>query len=508
MKRFLAFALLIAFTGTAQATDGDLDLTFGTAGRVITNFINRDEATALAIQPDGKIVAAGFGGWYAPNNADFALARYNTDGSLDMTFGISGRVLTDVSGVHDSITALVIQPDGKILVAGVAGLIYFDDFALARYNGDGSLDMSFGNAGRVTTHLSDFSDVVSALAIQPDGKIIAAGSAGSDFDTADSGDFALARYNTDGSLDMTFGRSGIVTTRLADRSSSISDLAVLSDGRIVTVGSVETNSALVRFNRDGSLDQSFGISGVVTTDFSGRSHALAIESDGKLIVSGRAAGNFAIARYNSDGSLDTTFGILGKVTSDFFGTVQGAAIQSDGGILIASTGNHSGSNIGIIARYSRFGLLDTTFGAGGMVELPSFFLTDMVIQIDGKIVTAGETSSSDAGDFALFRINNHDVPTEPRIQFNSGTVAVGNSYTATFSGSTLTDQTYFDLRFRSPNSNTEQVALNWQRGTSVSHTITGGTATGTWTVTGVRPHRDASDHASEFVFVSATLTVN
>jgi uncharacterized delta-60 repeat protein len=324
MKRLLAFALLIAFTGTAHATDGDLDLTFGTAGRVITNFINRDEATALAIQPDGKIVAAGFGGWYAPNNTDFALARYNTDGSLDMTFGISGRVLTDVSGVHDSITALVIQPDGKILAAGVAGYIYYDDFALARYNGDGSLDMSFGNAGRVTTHLSDFSDVVSALAIQPDGKIIAAGFAGVDFDTQDSGDFALARYNTDGSLDMTFGRSGIVTTRLADRSSGISDLAVLSEGRIVAVGPsyagpVATNSALVRYNRDGSLDQSFGISGVVTTDFSGRSHALAIESDGKLIVSGRAAGNFAIARYNSDGSLDTTFGILGKVTTDFFG---------------------------------------------------------------------------------------------------------------------------------------------------------------------------------------------
>src|SRR5262245_31511571 len=192
---------LLATGVRAQDAPGDLDLTFGTDGIVITDFERGSErGFGIAIQQDGKIVVAG-------GQSDFDLARYNTDGTLDTSFDGDGKVTTSF-GVFDQAFAVAIQPDGKIIAAGTSGL---GDFALARYNSDGSLDPTFDDDGKVTTNLATL-DEVRGLAIQPDGKIIAAGLTESVVPSYES--FAVARYNPDGSLDTTFDGDGIAITAL------------------------------------------------------------------------------------------------------------------------------------------------------------------------------------------------------------------------------------------------------------------------------------------------------
>ncbi|MCI0529632.1 MAG: hypothetical protein L0Y56_19490, partial [Nitrospira sp.] len=192
-----------------QAAPGDLDPTFGTGGKAITDFGGSDQASAIALQANGKIVVAGSS--EIDGFLDFALARYNTDGSLDTSFGTAGKVTTDFGGSNGGAFAVALQQDGRIVAAGRT-FIFFgltSDFALARYNTDGSLDTSFGTAGKVTTDFGGNNDGVFAVALQADGKIVAVGS--SQIGIMNS-DFALARYNPDGSLDSSFGSGGMVTT--------------------------------------------------------------------------------------------------------------------------------------------------------------------------------------------------------------------------------------------------------------------------------------------------------
>jgi len=188
-----ASSLLLGVSASAQAAPGDLDPSFGAGGLVTTDFGSRgDFSLAVALQTDGKIVAAGNSSRADVFDVDFALARYNSNGSLDATFGSGGTVLTDFGTSVDAASDVVVQPDGKILAAGIRA----GDFALARYNADGSLDAAFGSAGKVTTDFGSF-DQANAVAVQSDGKIVAAGGT--------AGGFALARYNSDGSLDAGLG---------------------------------------------------------------------------------------------------------------------------------------------------------------------------------------------------------------------------------------------------------------------------------------------------------------
>jgi uncharacterized delta-60 repeat protein len=263
----------------ALAAPGDLDPTFG-GGWVITDFGGSPGvAYALGIQPDGKLVAAG------SVDGDFTLARFNPDGSLDATFGISGTVTTDFGG-SDTARALILQPNGKLVVAGDyrrADSAY--DFTLARFNPDGSLDSTFGIGGRVTTDFGEYYGFGYALILQPDGKLVAAGYSGRD-------NFALARYNADGSLDPTFGVGGKVTTTFNTTYNEAYALGIQPDGKLVAAGQSGFNLALARFNPDGSLDSTFGIGGRVTTDFGGYDYAraLVIQPDGKLVAAGYSWG--------------------------------------------------------------------------------------------------------------------------------------------------------------------------------------------------------------------------
>jgi uncharacterized delta-60 repeat protein len=340
------------------AGGGTLDPSFGPGGKVLTDFGGQDMAYGMAIQRDGKIVAAGLantGGDY-----DFALARYNDDGTLDTTFGAGGKVLTDVSG---DAYALAVQPDGRIVAAGTSNT----DFALIRYHRDGSLDTTLGG-GRALTDFGG-NDYAYALAIRPDGKIVVAGFS----DVYGSNDFALTRYHNDGTPDSTFGGGGWVLSDVSGASSDdeVRAVTVQPDGKIVAAGGsnavhgTDQDFALARYDNDGALDTSFGIGGIVLTDVTGAGSydvclALTVQPDGKIMVAGSAGrvrnADSALARYNNHGGLDTAFGNRGTVVTDVSGAgldddAFAVAVQTDGKIVTAGVASGAGWSDFAMARY-------------------------------------------------------------------------------------------------------------------------------------------------------------
>ena len=339
----------------------------------------------------------------------FAPVAYGA-GELDPTFDGDGRVLTDLGG-NDVVRAIAIQADGKIVAAGVGSSGRNDDFALARYNPDGSLDPSFDGDGRVAMDFHDSSDQALGVAIQADGKIVAAGGSRS---FGNPNDFALARYNTDGSLDPSFDGDGRLLTDFGASDLGY-DVVLQADGKILATGFTESaglspdDFALARYNRDGSLDASFGGDGKVVTDFFGSAdfaYDAAIQTDGKIVAAGEGGAggvanpfDFALARYNPDGSLDATFDGDGRVLTDFGTTdfARGVAIQADGKIVAAGEGDFDDFGL---ARYNPDGSLDATFDGDGRVYTDfgdREFAEDVALQADGKIVAAGGGASRDFG---------------------------------------------------------------------------------------------------------------
>jgi uncharacterized delta-60 repeat protein len=415
LAAILALAIVVAAPITAAP--GDLDPTFDGDGKVTTQFIFNDEAHAVAIQPDGKIVAAGFtvcNPCAEPTEPrDFALARYNSDGSLDPTFDGDGKVTTDFGANVDQAFAVAIQPDGKIVAGGFAW-ISGADFALARYNADGSLDPSFDGDGKVTTRYGFGSSQIYGLAIQGDGKIVAAG-----YGASNVQDFFLARYTSNGSLDPSFDGDGMVTfLGFGPNHNQAHAVTIQPDGKIVAAGcanclSSSSNFALTRLNTNGSRDFSFDGEGLVITDFGGdvdKARALSLQPDGKVVVAGSAFTGqpvFALARYQTDGALDPTFDDDGRVTTQFGNgqEAEGVAIQRDGKIVAAGvtcTFCLPSSDFGV-ARYNIDGSLDTIFSGDGKVITDFGFANDhafaVALQGDGKIVAAGVAD----GEFALAR---------------------------------------------------------------------------------------------------------
>ncbi len=279
-------ALSTDFAIARYNPDGSLDLSFGTDGRVVTDFaLEADIATAVAVQADGKLLVAGY-------NDDFILARYNPDGSLDTTFDGDGAVMTDFSGSVDYARAVLLQGDGKIILAGYTDGIGGYDFALARYNTDGSLDTSFDGDGKVVNDLSGNSDYLQAAVLQADGKIVVGGSS-----DGISIDFVLARYNTDGSLDTSFDGDGLLSTDIDGSFEQCTALVMQPDGKILAAGFTENpgnyNFALVRYNPDGSLDPTFDGDGKLESDLTGsndRIFGMALQPNGKIVVVGYGVG--------------------------------------------------------------------------------------------------------------------------------------------------------------------------------------------------------------------------
>lgn len=324
--------------------DGTMDETFGTGGKVTTVLPGDNHATGLAIQPDGKIVV---GGTSVPN---IVLVRYNPDGSLDTSFGNFGTVTTAIGNDFSGLESIELQSDGKILAVGASvNTTTYYDFALVRYNTDGSLDTSFGNGGKVTTVISSNIDRAFDVKIQKDGKIVAAGYGF----VGNNKNFTIVRYNPDGSLDVTFGTNGITTTNVAaGYDSEIEAIAINNEGKIIAAGIVHTGTnifyiVLVRYNENGTIDATFGDQGKVVTQIgiiSTAANAIVLQNDGKIIIAGWSVEsdaimnkeNFALMRYDADGNLDESFGVGGKVTTRVGFSDDGAydvAIQQDGRIV-------------------------------------------------------------------------------------------------------------------------------------------------------------------------------
>jgi uncharacterized delta-60 repeat protein len=417
---FLVAALLL-FLGswrTARAADGDLDPTFGTGGKVVTDFSSStDWLSRIAVQPDGKVVAIGE---THPSHKG-ALARYNTDGTLDATFGNGGKVIT-VANVRESAAGLLILPDGKIMISGSIDLPSSQDtsFVLLRYNSDGSVDSTFGNGGTVTTNIGIDDDQAYALARQPDGKIVAAGRRGIQFYPSEQrkGNVALVRYNPDGSLDATFGNGGKVVNDFGQGLESYAlELIIQPDGKLIIAGESSYEFLVARYNSNGTLDMTFNGEGFALANFSsnwdhGRDAVL--QPDGKIVLVGSAEVNspydsFAVARFNSDGSLDQSFGNGGKVLMVNQGDLNAVALQADGKLMALGVSNSTSSPF-LLLRFQANGSLDSTFGNGGTVTTTfggnATDGADLVFQPDGKLLAGGLASSDiyfQNSDFALAR---------------------------------------------------------------------------------------------------------
>ncbi len=406
----LACLSLAVSPGAAASGQGGLDPAFGSGGKTSISFGGSDSAWAEALQSNGKIVVAGQTS-AGTTQGDFAVARVNANGKLDAGFGNGGTTKIDFGG-DDSAFAVALQRDGKILVAGETTDNSGEQFAVARLNADGTLDPTFGSGGTATFTFGGTGEVATAVLVTPDGKIVLAGSTTSP-DT--QSDFAAARLNADGTLDTTFGTDGTATVDFGGND-FVRGAALTPDGRIVLAGDTDAGNghdfAAARLNADGSLDPTFGTGGKTNVDFGGDdgADAVAVQADGKVVLAGdttngAGGGDVAVARLGADGSLDTTFGTGGKKTVDFGGQDIGRAValQGDGKILVAGGVLSSTSDGFAVARLSAAGALDATFGTGGKTRIP-FAGGDglavaraLAVQSDGNIVVAGVTGGLQFG---------------------------------------------------------------------------------------------------------------
>ena len=412
----LAVALVIA-VGSANAQPAVLDPAFGGGSGIVTTPIGTSAAAdAVVLQPDGKIVAAGAA--VQPDDSQtFALARYQPNGSLDPAFG-SGGIVQSPAGVA---RAVAVQPDGKIVAAGTN----LAQVRLARYDADGSLDGGFGSGGVVTTPVGTGTAGVTAIVLQPDGKIVVGGESSDGSKTV----FTLVRYDVSGSLDTTFGSGGIVTTQVGTGNSSIEGLALQPDGKIVADGDALNGSSegvpgLARYNTDGSLDTTFGSGGIVTTHvgIAGagvRVGPLVLQPDGKVVV----VAGFSLVRYGANGTLDPSFGAASSLVGGPGPPATGLALHPDGKILVA--GATLGGMTGFadtleLARFNPNGLLDGTFSNLGIAFLfawtgsptspPAPASPALALQPDGRIVAVG-SHSVDGGVTQQFLVVRFGAPT-------------------------------------------------------------------------------------------------
>lgn len=391
--RIVALALpMVAAAATAQARPGLVDRTFGVTGRITTRVAEYAVGSAAAVQPDQKIVVAG----YAESRDEsehLILLRYATDGSLDATFG-KGGIVTTTFGDQDRGTAVALRPDGKIIVVGHSDL----QLLVTRFTAAGKPDPTFGTNG-VTIVPTQARGA--AVALLPDGRILAGGSA--------SPQAIVARFEENGTLDPTFGTAGIATALVGTRT-DVRAIAVQPDGKLVAGGEALVGGiqqlALMRFTDVGALDPTFGTDGVVTSPVAMAAEDLERLESGAFVAVGTAPSGpmapdtrIVLTRYDEDGALDTTFGVDGVGFAALPGDLplQGnsLAVQADGGLFAAGRGRGTMA----AARFHADGTLDVGFGAAGMVTLAVLGDNDIAYaaaaQADGKLVAVGQSTHHD-----------------------------------------------------------------------------------------------------------------
>ncbi len=409
MIKTLPFCLVLLFCSpNAWAQVGTLDPSFGTGGLVTTDVGSGtyDDAYAVLLQPDGKIIAAGTSGY--EDAQDLAVVRYMPDGTLDPEFGTDGKTTVSVAYGNDIATCLALQADGKIIVGGYSYLVDIS-FVLTRLNADGTLDTGFGANGLVNTAIDGNTSIGKGLAVQADGKILFAGGG--------FGGFALVRYDSDGTLDASFGTDGLALCPFAGSSAQANAIAVQSDGLIVLAGYASSKGgdsiAVARFDTAGVLDPAFGTDGKVQAAWPGGStgSAVAIAEDGEITVVGAASNLAVVARFTPAGALDPLFygtGIRQLTLTDVtMSNAYAVAVQSDGRPIIAGVVSHA-TNDFMVTRMENNGNYDETFGPEGTVSTDFANNLDIgraiAVQPDGSIIVAGTTNGvSQDRNFALAR---------------------------------------------------------------------------------------------------------
>jgi len=392
------------------AAAGDLDTSFSGDGIAATHFGGADEAMSVLIQTNGRIVLTGYGA-----DGFVELARFRPNGTLDSSFGKNGKVRTRFPlgsiGIWSGAGAL--QEDDRIVVVGSQNKQdeTSSDFVVLRYTKNGARDSSFGVNGKVVTDVSDGgSDAPYAVAIYPGGRILAAGTLWISGNPSDA-DLELARYRPDGQLDGSFGDGGTAIVDLGAYD-SMQGLALQSDGKIVVVGDrgFDLTIFVARLMRYGSLDPSFDGDGIVTLDLGEWAHGydVAVQPDGKIVIVGNSPRGVVVARYLTNGTLDTAFGNNGVVQfpiGEGFEHARAVALQPDGKIVVAGD---LADRYFFVARLMGDGTPDAAFGTNGRVttDLGGFqdYCNDIAIQQDGAILAAGTmTPNPNDADFVVVR---------------------------------------------------------------------------------------------------------
>ncbi|MEJ7588311.1 MAG: T9SS type A sorting domain-containing protein [Ferruginibacter sp.] len=395
--------------------DGSPDNLFDIDGVQTTDFAALDATGySLAIQADGKIILAGFASDGSTNR--FALARYTINGSPDNSFNLTGMQTTDLGSDMQIGNSVAIQSTGKILVGGYTFNGASNDFAIARFNTDGSPDNSFDNDGILTTDLAASDDYAGSLLVRNDDKIILAGYANSGIAPV----FAVTRFNADGTPDNSFDTDGKLVGSYGQGFTSFSFSAIQVDGKIVSAGrtwnGTDFDFAIARFNSNGTPDNTFSEDGKIITDFGGTDDAVSVvvQPDGKIVVAGNSDSRFAICRFNPNGSTDNTFSLDGKliVPMGFGDDCRSAALQADGKILLAGSTyadpNYDSAYF-VTARINSDGSTDNLFSGDGKqftnFEGSSSFGSSLAVQNDGKIVVAGRSYINNQNNFSVARYN-------------------------------------------------------------------------------------------------------
>lgn len=417
----ICLLILLVFSNDSKAQAGSLDSTFSNDGILIDEVgsYTISQAVDIALNADGKLVVVCHV-WNGSTN-DIAVTRYNSDGTLDTSFGDEGIKVFILSSILSIMTDIQIQTDGKIILAGFMDSGAGDalDMTIIRLNEDGSLDSSFSGDGIQTIDINGDADYVMAIKIQPDGKIVAAGYTGL-FDS----DFALMRLLPNGNLDPSFNGTGIVTYDFGSPFDRGYAVDLMPDGRIIIAGSMSNGQsedlAVIRYNDNGTFDSTFSNDGILTLSFSSGNDncfGVSVQPDGKMVFIGTAYLTFSTnqisaARLNTDGSLDNTFSddgiqLIGSGNNMDWGS--DLVIQPNGKILIAGMTAPQGYTDFSLVRLESNGSLDASFGIGGFVSTPLNTDGDspsaMVLQNDGKVILVGQVSyeSIDAVKLAAVR---------------------------------------------------------------------------------------------------------
>ncbi|HLW16506.1 MAG TPA: delta-60 repeat domain-containing protein, partial [Actinomycetota bacterium] len=407
----------IQLPASATVSEGSLDPSFASTGQTSTPIGTNttDRASSVAIQKDGKIVVAGLA--HIGTTNEIAVVRYLDDGTLDPSFGSGGKVTTPI-GSGALANAVAIQPDGKILVAGYGTPLATAHFAVARYNSDGTLDSTFNGSGIAQISFHAGADSATGVAVQPDGKIVLVGNS-----VSGGTHLAVARLNSNGTPDSSFGSGGKAEPNVESGAAVGNAVAVESNGKIVIAGGSPNGLLAVRLNSNGSPDTGFSSDGAATVQpqTTGVAYAVALQSNGSITIAGSSSNgtksNFAVARFTSNGTPDASLSGPGWVIT-VIGTgndvARGVNIQPDGKIVVSGTTSDGTHDSFAIARYLTGGALDNNFSGDGKATTQITSNVDNVgvgqaMAANGKPVVVGYVHNA-TDDFGIARFIGDAMP--------------------------------------------------------------------------------------------------